>query len=302
MPNERKNDPVGKPLYIAAEMGFCSGVRRALALFDELAAKYPPPVYIFHELVHNRRVSEKLSRRGGRIVNTVEAIPPGAVVLLGAHGVTPEEKRRIGKTSLVVSDAICPVIAALHKRIAALPGTTPIILLGNAEHDEVKALRGVCAPRQVYGIGSEDDVTALPPLQRPALVAQTTWDDGSYRNIRTLILKKYPDCECFDSVCPVVIRRQRELRELACRGCPVLIVGSPHSANTTRMRDLARSIGVEAHIVEDVAALRHIGSLGTWQRASIASGTSADSADAAEIIKHLTEKLGFSPISAQGLE
>ena len=302
MPDDLKNDPVKKTLRIAPELGFCSGARRALALFDELTAKYPKPVYIFHELVHNRRVSEKLSRRGGRIVTEIEDIPPQAVVLLGAHGVPPEERKRIEKISSSVFDAICPVIAALHKRIAALPGTTPIILLGNAEHDEVKALRGVGAPRPIYAIGSAEDVAALPPLQRPVLVVQTTWDNDSYCNIRELILKKYSDCEYFDSICPVVSRRQRELRELARLGRPVLIVGSPHSANTTRMRDIARSLGAEAHIVEDVAALQKIGSLEEWRGAAIASGASADNADAAEIVKYLTERLGFSPISAPGLE
>lgn len=302
MPNDRENNPATKTLYIAPELGFCAGVRRALALFDELTAKYPPPIYIFHELVHNRRVSERLSRRGGRIVSAVGELPPGAVVLFGAHGVTPEEKTRIEKNSTAVFDAICPVIDALQKRIAALPKTPPVILLGNADHDEVKALRGVCAPRRVYGICSVDDVDTLPPLPRPVLVVQTTWDNDSYFKIRALVREKYPDCECFDSVCPVVIRRQKELRELSGKGCPVLIVGSPHSANTVRMRDIARGFGAEAHVVEDVATLRDLKSVKEWRSAALTSGASADGEDVAEIVKYLTDELGFAPISAQGLE
>ncbi len=167
----------GKRLFLASRRGFCGGVRSALDTLNKLVAATPEePVYVFHELVHNRHVTGDFARRGVRFVSTLDDVPENAVLLLGAHGVPQELEAAAHRKSGRVTDATCPLVKARQREAAKLSERDSLILVGHAGHPEVVGVLGWSNAGKNFVIANAAEAEALPELEHPVLLSQTTFD------------------------------------------------------------------------------------------------------------------------------
>jgi 4-hydroxy-3-methylbut-2-enyl diphosphate reductase len=250
---------VAPPVLLAQPRGFCAGVVRAIEIVERALARHGAPVYVFHEIVHNGHVVADLRARGAVFVDTLEAVPPGAVTVFSAHGVSLDVVRQAERRGLDVIDATCPLVAKVHLQAQryAQRGHT-LIVIGHAGHEEVVGTLGrVDTP--VHLVGDVADVARLTlgadtPL---AYVTQTTLSLDDTREVIAALQARYPAIvgPATDDICYATQNRQNAVRRLAERVDLVLIVGARNSSNSARLREVAAQQGVAAHLVQDETEL-----------------------------------------------
>ena len=246
-------------VLLAQPRGFCAGVSRAIEIAERALELNGAPVYVFHEIVHNRHVVDDLAARGAVFVDDIEQIPPGSLTIFSAHGVSTAVVASARARSLRVIDATCPLVSKVHLQAQRYSKRGhAIIVVGHAGHEEVEGTRGsVDGP--VHVVGTLDEIAALPmPAGTPvAYVTQTTLSVDDTRELIAALEARYPDIvgPGLDDICYATLNRQRAVRGLAGAVDMVLVVGSANSSNANRLREVAEGQGVPAHLVERAAEL-----------------------------------------------
>ena len=276
-----------KIIRLVSPRGFCAGVRGALEAFEKARQEHGSPIYVLHELVHNRRVSEDMRKKGAVFVSSLAEVPAGSVVLFGAHGTGRAEHLEAEKRGLRVVDACCPRVKRLHRAASAIPPEDELVIFGNPDHPEVRGVAGHAGTGKVFIVNSGSEIAALPPMRRPVLLCQTTRDHREIEEISALLREKYPDIRINSGVCDAVFRRQRAVEELAPQADAVVIVGSPHSSNANRMRDVASRLGKAAFLVEGPDDLPD---LGAYRVIALGAGASTPDDAVREVCEALSGK------------
>ena len=240
-------------LLLAEPRGFCAGVVRAIDVLDAVLDREPPPVYAFHEIVHNRHVVEGFRQRGAVFVDSLAEVPEGARIVFSAHGVSPDVVEEARRRRLRVIDATCPLVTKVHleTRKAAKDGYD-ILLVGHRGHDEVVGTLGE-APDRTAIIDSRDEVATLERRERPVfVVTQTTLSVDDTAEVIDAIRDRYPAAEVRNDICYATTNRQLAVRTLAERSDLVLVVGSSNSSNSVRLREVAAATGTPAYRVDGI--------------------------------------------------
>ena len=245
-----------KTLHLARVRGFCPWVRTALAALDKLIAEHSAgPVCVLHELVHNRLVTETFEKRGVRFLSSPEEIPEGASLLIGAHGVTPEQEREARRRAVRVVDTTCPQVRERQKMASALGRKDTLILIGYPGHAEVAGIIARSGAGRNVVISSAEEAEHLDPLENPVAITQTTFDGAELERCRALLAGRFPDIRFRCGVCRASRERQKSVGELARQVEAVVVAGAHHSSNARRLRAAAERCGVRAVLTERAAEI-----------------------------------------------
>ncbi len=246
-------------VVLAQPRGFCAGVVRAISIVERALQKYEAPVYVRHEIVHNKHVVEDLKAKGARFVDEIDEVPEGAVTIFSAHGVAKSVEASAHSRNLPIIDATCPLVTKVHlqgKKYLSQGRT--IILVGHAGHPEVEGTMGQI-PGPVYLVQTEEDVGVLPlPIDTPvAYVTQTTLSIDDTREIIEAIKRRFKDVvgpETND-ICYATQNRQTAVRELTKIADVILVVGAKNSSNSNRLREIGEEAGVPSYLLADGSEL-----------------------------------------------
>ncbi|CAE6814760.1 4-hydroxy-3-methylbut-2-enyl diphosphate reductase [Paraburkholderia nemoris] len=242
-------------VILAQPRGFCAGVVRAIEIVDRALQQHGAPVYVRHEIVHNRHVVDNLRQKGARFVEELDEVPHGAVAIFSAHGVAQTVERDAEQRGLDVLDATCPLVTKVHVqgRQYVAAGRT-LILIGHAGHPEVEGTIGQI-PGKVLLVQSEAEVAHLDlPLDTPlAYVTQTTLSVDDTRGIIDALLRRFADIVGPDTrdICYATQNRQAAVRELSKEVEVLLVVGATNSSNSNRLREIGSETGVASYLVAD---------------------------------------------------
>ncbi len=246
-------------VVLAQPRGFCAGVERAIEIVERALKKFGPPVYVRHEIVHNRYVVESLRARGAVFVDELDEIPPGAMTVFSAHGVAKRVEELAAERNLPVIDATCPLVSKVHnegRRYAAQD--REIVLVGHAGHAEVEGTIGQI-PGKVHLVQTVEDVATLDVgnPKRLAYITQTTLSVDDTRGIIAALNARFPGIVGPDvrDICYATQNRQSAVRELAEAVDMILVVGSRNSSNSNRLREIGEELGKPAYLVDDANAL-----------------------------------------------
>ncbi len=247
-------------IILAAPRGFCAGVNMAIESLDRALKRYGAPVYVYHEIVHNRWVVERFRHQGAVFVDHLNEVPEGATLVLSAHGVAPTIRRRAEARRLHLIDATCPLVTKVHQEAVRLAraGYT-IVLIGHAGHDEVEGILGE-APEAIRLVQTPDDVATLQPANpgRIAYLTQTTLSVADAQAIIRRLKQRFPAIigPPKDDICYATQNRQSAVRELAREADLLLVVGSRNSSNSRRLAELGEASGVPSHLIDGPADIR----------------------------------------------
>ena len=247
-------------VVLAQPRGFCAGVERAIEIVERALKKYGPPIYVRHEIVHNRHVVEDLRTRGAVFVDELDEVPPGARTVFSAHGVAKSVEEAAVARGLPVIDATCPLVAKVHNegRRYARQGRE-IVLIGHAGHAEVAGTIGQ-VPAKVYLVQTADDVAELTVADpdKLAYITQTTLSVDDTRGIIAALKDRFPMIVGPDvrDICYATQNRQQAVRDLAHAVDVILVVGSRNSSNSNRLREIGEELGKPSFLIDDADALR----------------------------------------------
>ena len=252
--NEKKLE-----IVLASPRGFCAGVDRAILIVEKALQKWGPPIYVRHEIVHNRQVVERLQAQGVIFVEEIEEIPKGAHAIFSAHGVSPAVRNQAQEQSLEVVDATCPLVTKVHgeaQRYRRKDFT--ILLIGHADHVEVQGTMGE-APERMIVIETVQDAEniQLSDQNQVAYLTQTTLSLDDTSEIIKILKQRFPSIEGppKDDICYATQNRQNAVKELASQVERILVVGASNSSNTLRLVEVARAQGTAARRVEEASEI-----------------------------------------------
>ncbi|MFY9753941.1 MAG: 4-hydroxy-3-methylbut-2-enyl diphosphate reductase [Candidatus Acidiferrales bacterium] len=266
-----------KTLVRVRPRGFCAGVVRAVDIVDLALEAYGQPVYVHHEIVHNRYVVDQLRGRGAIFVESIAEVPEGAVLVFSAHGVPPRVRVEAQDRKLRVIDATCPLVTKVHLEALkfAREGRT-LILIGHRDHQEIVGTSGE-APDQTVVVGSIEEVDKLEVADpsRLAFLTQTTLSLYDTQEIVARLRQRFPEIKgpASDDICYATQNRQEAVEALTREVEVIFVVGSANSSNSNRLVEVAKRAGVAAHLIEDAndidaASLEGVASLGLTAGAS----------------------------------
>jgi len=292
-------------VYLAQPRGFCAGVVRAIDIVDRALVKFGQPVYVRHEIVHNRHVVDTLKRKGAIFVEDVSEIPDNAVTVFSAHGVAQSVVKEAAERRLPVIDATCPLVSKVHmqgKRYVSRGRT--LVLIGHAGHPEVEGTMGqVGGP--VHLISSEADVLSLDvPLDTPlAYVTQTTLSVDDTKGVIAALQARFTDVVGPDTadICYATQHRQTAVRDLCKVAELILVVGAQNSSNSNRLREIGVEEGLPSYLIADASDLdpRWIDGVETI---GLTAGASAPEALVVEVIEALRKLTTVEVIQMDGVE
>jgi len=264
-------------VILAQPRGFCAGVERAIEIVERALKKFGPPIYVRHEIVHNRHVVDDLRQRGAIFVDELDQVPDGAMTIFSAHGVAKKVEQTAAERSLPVIDATCPLVAKVHnegRRYARQD--REIVLVGHAGHAEVEGTIGQ-VPGTVHLVQTADDVATLEirDPEKLAYITQTTLSVDDTRGIIAALKARFPAIVGPDvrDICYATQNRQQAVRDLAKRVDLILVVGSRNSSNSNRLREIGEELGRPAYLIDDASAMqpewfRNVESVGVTAGAS----------------------------------
>jgi 4-hydroxy-3-methylbut-2-enyl diphosphate reductase len=247
-------------VILAQPRGFCAGVERAIEIVERALKKFGPPIYVRHEIVHNRHVVDDLRQRGAIFVDELDQVPDGAMTIFSAHGVAKKVEQDAAARDLPVIDATCPLVAKVHnegRRYARQD--REIVLVGHAGHAEVEGTIGQ-VPGTVHLVQTAADVAGLN-IRDPdklAYITQTTLSVDDTRGIIAALKARFPSIVGPDvrDICYATQNRQQAVRDLARHADLILVVGSRNSSNSNRLREIGEELGRPAYLIDDASAMR----------------------------------------------
>lgn len=279
-------------ILLANPRGFCAGVDRAIIIVEEALEKFGAPIYVRHEVVHNKFVVDELKGKGAIFVEELDEVPTGSTVIFSAHGVSIEVRSEAEKRGLRVFDATCPLVTKVHSEVARMhEENLEIIMIGHKGHPEVEGTMGQ-SDSGMYLVETPEDVLALEVKDpsRLAYVTQTTLSIDDAASIVAALKTRFPKIHGpkTDSICYATQNRQDAVKIMA-KDCDlVIVVGSPNSSNSNRLREVAEHQGVEAYMVDNASFLQPAWLVGK-KRIGISAGASAPEVLVQEVIAKLKE-------------
>ena len=258
-------------ILLANPRGFCAGVERAIEIVERALERYGAPIYVRHEVVHNKFVVDGLRAKGAVFVEELDEVPDGATVIFSAHGVSQAVRSEAERRGLRVFDATCPLVTKVHSEVQRLrEAGREVVMIGHRGHPEVEGTMGQAAGG-IYLVENVDDVAKLrvQDADQLAYVTQTTLSVDDARTIVHALEARFPSITGprKDDICYATQNRQDAVKKLAEQCDLVIVVGSPNSSNSNRLREVAAHRGVDAYLVDGSAQLkaewlqgkRHIG-------------------------------------------
>ncbi|MDE1885743.1 MAG: 4-hydroxy-3-methylbut-2-enyl diphosphate reductase [Xanthomonadaceae bacterium] len=284
-------------ILLANPRGFCAGVDRAIEIVERALETFGAPIYVRHEVVHNRFVVDGLRERGAVFVDELDEVPDGATVIFSAHGVSQAVRAQAAARHLRVFDATCPLVTKVHIEVARhAKAGRDVVLIGHAGHPEVEGTLGQWNRAQTDGeihlVETPNDVAKLEPRhpQNIAYSTQTTLSLDDAKSVIAALRAKFPAIQGprHDDICYATQNRQDAVRKLAASCDLVLVVGSPNSSNSNRLRELAQKQGVEAFLIDGAQDIRR-----EWldgrNRIGVTAGASAPESLVQDVVARLRE-------------
>lgn len=281
-------------IVLANPRGFCAGVDRAIAIVNRALECFQPPIYVRHEVVHNKFVVDDLRQRGAIFVDELDEVPDDNIVIFSAHGVSKAVQQEAARRGLKVFDATCPLVTKVHIEVTkyAREGIEAI-LIGHHGHPEVEGTMGQYDKSnggEIYLVEDEQDVADLQVKhpERVAFVTQTTLSIDDTAKVIDALRQKYPHIQGprKDDICYATQNRQDAVRDLAEQCDVVLVVGSPNSSNSNRLRELAERMGKAAYLVDNAEQLQ-----ANWFQPNTKVGVTAGASAPEILIKQVIQRL-----------
>ena len=296
-------------IYLANPRGFCAGVDRAIAIVNEALMRFQPPIYVRHEVVHNKFVVSDLANRGAVFVEELTEVPDGSIVIFSAHGVSKAVEDEAKRRDLTVFDATCPLVTKVHIEVAKFAQEgMDAVLIGHAGHPEVEGTMGRFNQKhggQIHLVENEADVINLTvqDAERLAFVTQTTLSMDDTARVIDALRDKFPSIQGprKDDICYATQNRQDAVKDLAGRCEVVLVVGSPNSSNSNRLRELAQRMGCKAYLIDNASEMNK-GWFEKVERVGVTAGASAPEILIQEVLQQLQDWGGELPNELSGIE
>ncbi|MCG6941439.1 MAG: 4-hydroxy-3-methylbut-2-enyl diphosphate reductase [Thiohalocapsa sp.] len=282
-------------ILLANPRGFCAGVDRAIDIVERVLELFEPPIYVRHEVVHNRYVVNDLKARGAIFVDDIDLIPAGATCIFSAHGVSQEVRAQAASRGLRVFDATCPLVTKVHLEVARhCKAGFDVVLIGHRGHPEVEGTLGQCAVDggRMHLVEQIDEVAALEIADpdKVAYVTQTTLSVDDSAGIIAALRERFPNLvgPKKSDICYATQNRQDAVRDLAARTDLVLVVGSVTSSNSNRLRELAERQGTPAYLIDGADDIQREW-LGDGARVGLTAGASAPELLVEQVIQRLRD-------------
>ena len=295
-------------ILLANPRGFCAGVDRAIEIVNVCLERFEPPIYVRHEVVHNKFVVEDLANRGAVFVEELDEVPDGAIVIFSAHGVSKAVEDEAERRDLTVFDATCPLVTKVHIEVNKFAKTgVDAVLIGHAGHPDVEGTMGRFDPQYGGRIHLIEDVVDVANLDLPtdtdlAFVTQTTLSMDDTAEVIDALKNKFPKIHAprKDDICYATQNRQDAVKELAARCQVVLVVGSPNSSNSNRLRELAERLGAKAHLIDNAGEMQKDWFAGV-DTVGVTAGASAPEVLIQEVLDTLQSWGGEKPEELSGI-
>jgi 4-hydroxy-3-methylbut-2-en-1-yl diphosphate reductase len=277
-------------VLLANPRGFCAGVERAIEIVERALRQFGAPIYVRHEIVHNKSVVEDLRAKGAVFVEELNEVPTGATVIFSAHGVSKAVQAEADQRGLKVFDATCPLVTKVHVEVAKkLRDGYEIVMIGHHGHPEAEGTMGQ-APAGMHLVETLDDVARLRVAspERLAYVTQTTLSVDDAKAMVAALKARFPGIRGpkRDDICYATQNRQDAVKFMAPQCDVVIVVGSPNSSNSNRLREVAEHIGAQAYMVDSAADLRPEWIAGK-RRVGVTAGASAPEVLVREVVATL---------------
>jgi 4-hydroxy-3-methylbut-2-en-1-yl diphosphate reductase len=301
--SEQRNMGIDE-VVLAEPRGFCAGVDRAIEIVERALAKFGAPIYVRHEIVHNTYVVDDLKTKGAVFIDELSEVPPGATLVFSAHGVSQLVRREAAERGFSVFDATCPLVTKVHVEVAKLHKEGfEFIMIGHKGHPEVEGTMG----QLESGIHLVEDVADVarvnPQGGKLAVVTQTTLSVDDAADILAAVKLRFPHVRepKQQDICYATQNRQDAVKVMAPKVDIVIVVGSPTSSNSNRLRELAERLGTDAYMVDDPADLKAAWFVGK-QRVGLTAGASAPDILVQQVIKRLRELGAISVRTLDGVK
>jgi 4-hydroxy-3-methylbut-2-en-1-yl diphosphate reductase len=281
-------------IKLANPRGFCAGVDRAIEIVNRALEVFGPPIYVRHEVVHNKFVVEDLRTRGAVFVEEIDQVPDDVIVIFSAHGVSQTVRKQAADRGLKVFDATCPLVTKVHLEVTKYSREgMECILIGHAGHPEVEGTLGQYDDRNggaIYLVEDEGDVAELQVRnpERLAFVTQTTLSMDDTARVIDALRARFPsiDGPRKDDICYATQNRQDAVKQLAAECDLLLVVGSPNSSNSNRLRELSERLGTPAHLIDGASEIRS-----EWLEGVSTIGVTAGASAPDVLVRQVIERL-----------
>ncbi|MEN3753567.1 4-hydroxy-3-methylbut-2-enyl diphosphate reductase [Mangrovibacter yixingensis] len=295
-------------ILLANPRGFCAGVDRAISIVENALEIYGAPIYVRHEVVHNRYVVDSLRERGAVFIEQISEVPDGSILIFSAHGVSQAVRNEAKSRELTVFDATCPLVTKVHMEVArASRRGEEAILIGHAGHPEVEGTMGQYSNPQggMYLVESPEDVMTLQVKApgRLSFMTQTTLSVDDTSDVIDALRVRFPEIvgPRKDDICYATTNRQEAVRSLALEADVVLVVGSKNSSNSNRLAELARRMGKQAYLIDDASDIQE-----AWVQkiacVGVTAGASAPDILVQNVLQRLKELGGEEAVELTGRE
>ena len=279
-------------VLLANPRGFCAGVERAIGIVERALERHGPPIYVRHEIVHNKFVVDDLRKKGAVFVEELDEVPPGSTVIFSAHGVSKAVQADAEARGLKVFDATCPLVTKVHVEVAKMrDGGREVIMIGHEGHPEAEGTMGQ-SEKGMYLVENEADVAKLQVAdpERLAYVTQTTLSMDDAARVVAALKARFPKIvgPKKDDICYATQNRQDAVKFMAPRCDVVIVVGSPNSSNSNRLREVAENLGRHAYLVDKAEDLRPEWVAGK-RSIGVTAGASAPEVLVHDVIRRLQE-------------
>ena len=289
---------MNKEIKLANPRGFCAGVDRAIDIVNKALDIYGAPVYVKHEVVHNKVVVNDLKNRGAIFVEDIDEIPDDSLVIFSAHGVSSEVEERTKTRNLNFFDATCPLVTKVHMEVRKhAKANRDIILIGHDGHPEVEGTMGRHINSKnstIYLVQNEEEAEEINVnnIDNLALVTQTTLSVDETKSIISILKQRFPNIDVpkKDDICYATQNRQDAVKQLALESDFMIVVGSKNSSNSNRLRELGEKCGCKSVLIDEFADL-DLEDLNNFSNISITAGASAPESRVMEIAKSLENHL-----------
>jgi 4-hydroxy-3-methylbut-2-enyl diphosphate reductase len=277
-------------ILLANPRGFCAGVDRAIIIVEQALEKFGAPIYVRHEVVHNKFVVDGLKAKGAIFIDDLKSVPAGNTVIFSAHGVSKDVRAEAEAMGLRVFDATCPLVTKVHIEVAKMRAADKeIVMIGHKGHPEVEGTMGQ-VEGGIYLVETLEDVAALAVKDpaKLAYVTQTTLSVDDASDIVAALTQKFPEISApkSDSICYATQNRQDAVKVLADDCDLVIVVGSPNSSNSNRLREVAQNQGIESYMVDNASFLEASWVIGK-KRIGVSAGASAPEVLVKEVVAKL---------------
>lgn len=292
-------------IILARPRGFCAGVKRAIETVERALARFGKPVYVRHEIVHNTHVVNRLREKGAVFVEELDEVPQGSILVFSAHGVSRTIREEAEKRGFRLFDATCPLVTKVHVEVAKQrQNQREIIVIGHKGHPEVEGTLGQ-SDTGMHLISDLHDIDTLEISQpeKLAYVSQTTLSVDDTATIISELKKRFPDIAepKKADICYATTNRQTAVRKLAEKASLIIVVGSPNSSNSNRLREMAEKNGAVAYMVDNASQIDS-GWLKGHDTIGITAGASAPEILVQEVVERLKQEGAESIIELQGME